>query len=133
MPSVIQLAGSLVERRMSLTEVSERVGITVADLSILKTSKAKAVRVSTPRAHLSRARLPTGRRPRCAIEAEGDAKPRVSWPDRFNQEESAHELQSFCLSKVMSARDWAPLFVSSLLGSIRRAQVDAVGSGLVSR
>lgn len=37
----------LAQRRMSLTELSERVGITLANLSILKTNKAKAVRFST--------------------------------------------------------------------------------------
>ena len=35
------------KRKMSLNELSERVGITVANLSILKTGKAKAVRFST--------------------------------------------------------------------------------------
>ncbi len=37
----------LLERRMSLTELSDRVGLTMANLSILKTGKAKAVRFST--------------------------------------------------------------------------------------
>ena len=37
----------LARRKMSLTELSERVGITRANLSILKTGKAKAVRVET--------------------------------------------------------------------------------------
>ena len=37
----------LARRTMSLTELSERVGITMANLSILKTGKAKAVRVET--------------------------------------------------------------------------------------
>ena len=37
----------LAERDMSLTELSERVGITIANLSILKTGKAKAVRFTT--------------------------------------------------------------------------------------
>ena len=37
----------LARRKMSLTELSERVGITMANLSILKTGKAKAVRVET--------------------------------------------------------------------------------------
>ncbi|WP_077597645.1 helix-turn-helix domain-containing protein [Olsenella urininfantis] len=37
----------LAERRMSLTELSERVGVTMANLSILKTGKAKAIRFST--------------------------------------------------------------------------------------
>lgn len=37
----------LVKKKMSLTELSERVGLTLANLSILKTNKAKAVRFST--------------------------------------------------------------------------------------
>jgi putative transcriptional regulator len=37
----------LLERRMSLTELSEKVGVTLANLSILKTGKAKAIRFST--------------------------------------------------------------------------------------
>jgi len=37
----------LLERRMSLTELADRVGVTIANLSILKTGKARAVRFST--------------------------------------------------------------------------------------
>lgn len=37
----------LVQRKMSLTELSDEVGITLANLSILKTGKARAVRFST--------------------------------------------------------------------------------------
>ena len=37
----------LAKRKMSVTELSERVGITMANLSILKNGKAKAIRVST--------------------------------------------------------------------------------------
>lgn len=37
----------LVQRRMSLTELSEKVGITLANLSILKRGKARAIRFST--------------------------------------------------------------------------------------
>ena len=37
----------LLERRMSLTELADRVGVTIANLSILKTGKAKAIRLST--------------------------------------------------------------------------------------
>lgn len=37
----------LVKRQMSLTELSERVGITIANLSKLKRGKAKAIRFST--------------------------------------------------------------------------------------
>ncbi|SPU51842.1 Predicted transcriptional regulator [Brevundimonas vesicularis] len=44
---MIQLDRLLLERRMSLTELSDRVGVTLANLSILKTGKARAVRFST--------------------------------------------------------------------------------------
>ena len=37
----------MLDRGMSLTELSERVGVTIANLSILKTGKAKAIRFST--------------------------------------------------------------------------------------
>jgi len=43
----VNLDRMLLERRMSLTELAERVGITLANLSILKTGKARAVRFST--------------------------------------------------------------------------------------
>ena len=43
----VQLDKILVERRMSLTELADRVGVTLANLSILKTGKARAVRLST--------------------------------------------------------------------------------------
>ena len=43
----IQLDRVLADRRMSLTELSEAVGVTIANLSILKTGKAKAVRFTT--------------------------------------------------------------------------------------
>jgi|TARA_R110002051_G_scaffold1324_1_gene7332 putative transcriptional regulator len=43
----IQLDRILLERRMSLTELADRVGVTLANLSILKTGKARAVRFTT--------------------------------------------------------------------------------------
>jgi len=43
----VQLDKVLSDRRMSLTELSDRVGVTVANLSILKTGKARAIRFST--------------------------------------------------------------------------------------
>lgn len=43
----VQLDKMLVERRMSLTELADRVGVTLANLSILKTGKARAIRFST--------------------------------------------------------------------------------------
>ena len=47
MPIQVNLDLMLVKRRMSLTELAERVGITLANLSILKTNKARAIRFST--------------------------------------------------------------------------------------
>jgi putative transcriptional regulator len=47
MPIAIHLDAMLEKRGMTLTELSERVDITLANLSILKTGKAKAVRFST--------------------------------------------------------------------------------------
>ena len=44
---VVNLDVMLAKRKMSLTELSERVGLTMANLSVLKTGKAKAVRFST--------------------------------------------------------------------------------------
>lgn len=43
----VNLDVQLAKRKMSLTELSERVGITIANLSILKTGKARAIRIST--------------------------------------------------------------------------------------
>ncbi len=47
MPIIINLDVMLARRKVSLTELSERVGITLSNLSILKTGKAKAVRLET--------------------------------------------------------------------------------------
>ena len=47
MPIVVNLDVMLARRKMTLTELSEKVGITIANLSILKSGKAKAVRFST--------------------------------------------------------------------------------------
>ena len=44
---IVNLDVMMAKRKMSLNELSERVGITLANLSILKTDKAKAVRFST--------------------------------------------------------------------------------------
>lgn len=43
----VNLDRVLLDRKMSLTELADRVGITLANLSILKTGKARAVRFST--------------------------------------------------------------------------------------
>jgi putative transcriptional regulator len=47
MPIRIRLDRLLLDRRMSLTELADRVGVTIANLSILKTGKARAIRFST--------------------------------------------------------------------------------------
>ena len=47
MSIIVKLDDMLHERRMTLTELSERIGITLANLSVLKTGKARAIRFST--------------------------------------------------------------------------------------
>lgn len=47
MAIVVNLDVMMAKRKMSLNELSERVGITLSNLSILKTGKAKAIRFST--------------------------------------------------------------------------------------
>jgi putative transcriptional regulator len=47
MPIVVNLDVMLARRKMSLTELSERAGITLSNMSILKSGKAKAIRFST--------------------------------------------------------------------------------------
>jgi putative transcriptional regulator len=47
MALIVNLDVVLARRKMSLTELSEKVGITMSNLSVLKTGKAKAIRFST--------------------------------------------------------------------------------------
>ena len=47
MPIIVNLDVMLAKRKMSLSQLSERVDVTIANLSILKTNKARAVRFST--------------------------------------------------------------------------------------
>lgn len=47
MAIIINLDVMLAKRKMSLTELSEKVGITLANMSVLKSGKAKAIRFST--------------------------------------------------------------------------------------
>ena len=47
MPIVINIDVMLAKRKMSVTELTEKVGITMANISILKNEKAKAIRFST--------------------------------------------------------------------------------------
>jgi len=47
MAIIVRLDRVMADRKISLTELAERVGITMANLSLLKTGKVKAVRFST--------------------------------------------------------------------------------------
>ena len=47
MPIIVNLDVMMAKRKMSLNELSEKVNLTLANLSILKTGKAKAIRFST--------------------------------------------------------------------------------------
>ncbi len=47
MPIVVNLDVMMAKRKMSLNELSEKVGLTLSNLSILKTGKARAIRFST--------------------------------------------------------------------------------------
>ncbi|MCI8658461.1 MAG: helix-turn-helix transcriptional regulator [Oscillospiraceae bacterium] len=47
MPIIVNLDVMLAKRKMSLSQLSEQVDVTIANLSILKTNKARAVRFST--------------------------------------------------------------------------------------
>ena len=47
MPIIVNLDVMMAKRKMSLNELSEKVGLTLSNLSILKTGKAKAMRFST--------------------------------------------------------------------------------------
>ena len=47
MPIAVKLDDMLHDRRMTLTELADRIGLTLANLSILKTGKARAIRFST--------------------------------------------------------------------------------------
>ena len=47
MPIIVNLDVMMARRKMSLNKLSEKVGLTLSNLSILKTGKAKAIRFST--------------------------------------------------------------------------------------
>jgi putative transcriptional regulator len=47
MPIIVNLDVMMAKRKMSLNELSEKVGLSLSNLSILKTGKAKAIRFST--------------------------------------------------------------------------------------
>jgi len=47
MPIRVRLDHLLLDRRITLTDLADRIGITIANLSVLKTNKARAIRFST--------------------------------------------------------------------------------------
>ena len=47
MPIIVNVDVMLAKRKMSVTELAERVGITIANVSVLKNGKAKALKIST--------------------------------------------------------------------------------------
>ena len=71
MPIAIKLDDLLHDRRMTLTELATRVDITLANLSILKTGKARAIRFSTLEAICGA----LGCQPRHILEFVPDATP----------------------------------------------------------
>ena len=88
MAIVVKLDDVLYARRMTLTELSERIGITLANLSILKTGKARAIRFSTLDA-ICRA---LGCQPGDLLEYEpspGEAKAPAEAPDAAPGERAA--------------------------------------------
>ena len=60
MAIIINIDVMMAKRKISLGELAERVDITPANLSILKTGKARAIPLLDPRSHLPRTRLPAG-------------------------------------------------------------------------
>ena len=72
MAIVVKLDELLHDRRMTLTELAERIDITLANLSILKTGKARAIRFSTLEAICMVLQCPPGD----VLEFEADARAR---------------------------------------------------------
>ncbi len=75
----VKLDDILHARRMTLTELAERVGITIVNLSILKTGKAKAIRFSTLDAICSALGCQPGDILEFLPGADADADPEEEW------------------------------------------------------
>ena len=61
MPIIVNLDVMMAKRKISLGDLAEKIDLTPANLSILKTGKAKAIRFSTVRGYLQGTRLSTWR------------------------------------------------------------------------
>jgi putative transcriptional regulator len=75
---VVKLDDVLHDRRMTLTELADRVGLTLANLSILKTGKARAIRFSTLDAICAALACQPGDILRYEPEPAGDGQPQVT-------------------------------------------------------
>jgi putative transcriptional regulator len=73
MPIKLNLDRVMLERKVSLTELADRIGITLANLSILKTNKARAIRFSTLEALCRELQCQPGELLVFVPGAEGDA------------------------------------------------------------
>lgn len=73
MPIRVRLDVLLAQRKMKLTDLADRVGITIANLSVLKTEKARAVRFSTLEALCRELRCQPGDLLEWEPESEEDA------------------------------------------------------------
>lgn len=78
MAIVVKLDDLLHERRMTLTELAERIDITLANLSILKTGKARAIRFSTLEAICEVLRCQPGDLLEFVPDAHADKQPRAA-------------------------------------------------------
>ena len=75
MAIIVKLDDLLHERRMTLTDLADRIGITLANLSILKTGKARAIRFSTLEAICAALACQPGDLLEFAADAQDDAAP----------------------------------------------------------
>ena len=74
----VNLDHVLLDRRLTLTDLAERIGITIANLSVLKTNKARAIRFSAASSSVNRAIYSNGlRKKRTKDLLRGDAPARA--------------------------------------------------------
>ncbi|HCM76829.1 MAG TPA: transcriptional regulator [Cytophagales bacterium] len=74
MPIIVNLDVVMAKRKISLNELSERVGLTLSNLSILKTGKAKAIRFNTLEAICKALDCQPGDLLEYVIDSDGTAK-----------------------------------------------------------
>ena len=75
MPMIVNLDVMMAKRKMGVTELAERVGITMANLSILKNGRARAIRFSTLEAICRALDCPPGDLLEYRREREADGEP----------------------------------------------------------